>query len=133
MIKFLNRMFLACVVVASWGAIPSWASSVPAVISGKINLNDPSISQPLNFTVEQAPTVTFSQIQPLQCDITAAGAAVTTATLTNGGTNPVWSMTPLTDFTINPSTGVITVGSNGLTADICPAGGTVSVTVTASW
>jgi len=113
------------------------SSTTPVQITGTFNLSDPSISQVLAFSVKPAANMTFTPVQPLQCGITVAGAPMATVTLVNGGgPNLVWTLTGgnTADFVIDPHTGIITVGPNGLTGDLCPAGITAgSLTITASW
>src|SRR5215469_12291822 len=109
--KGTTRMKRIIIISCAWvfGVIPAWAGSVSAQITGTFNLQDPTIVQDLTLTIKGAPSITFGPVQPLQCGVTTAGSPVTTASLNNGGANPVWSMTGLTDFVINPTSGAITV------------------------
>lgn len=104
----------------------------------------PSIAQAATASTTQTLTITiypfnlvFNPAAPnIPCS-SPAGTAVATATIQGGDGTPVtFTMAgDTTDFTINASTGVISVGPNGIAAAECPGEGnsaTLTVSVTAS-
>lgn len=116
----MRKLLLTFASVLALGSAAAQAASVSGSLS--ITVSPPAIGLVIN---PSAATVACSAV---------VGSVVSTASITGGDGNPAtFSMTGnTTDFSINPSTGVVTVGSGSSAIATADCGKTFSNTISAT-